>query len=309
MFEWLFHGELDQAEQDGGVLRPRWRTGSTQAGDAARGAGRVLAGAVTGGIRGAVRGGLRNEAKLKVMGVDIKPMGPGSAFKLVGTKRDHGEMEDLRDLDSEYVQWLFENSRDKEAQILAETLMGELDSEDDGPFEALLPGQGAAARKALYSPPDDDDVRLADRLPKDWKPAPGVALPEGLAERIADAPLTDEDKLGQVKLAGTVLMVSGILGVMWNGMLVLAMIWVCVGVLWIPGIAAGVLEIIAGAKLRKGEVHPNLKLFSTLGLVGSLLSMNLFSGIAGGMARIYISDDDLADTYEKLKSGELTMPA
>lgn len=308
VFEWLYHGELTEPAQDGDVLRPRWRTGNTQAGDAARGAGRVLAGALTGGIRGAVRGGLRNEAELKVLGVDIKPLGPGCAFKLVGTKKDHGEMEDLRDLDPEFVQWLFENSRVKEAQILAETLMGEL-GDDVAPFEALLPGQGEAAMKALYTPPDDDDVRLADRLPKDWAPKPGVVLADGLAERVADAPLTDEEKLGQVKLAGTMLMVSGILNVLWNGMLVLFLIWVCVGVLWIPGIAMGVTEIIAGAKLRKGEVHPKLKLFSTVGLVGSLLSMNLFSGIAGGMARLYINDDDLADTFKGLESGELTMPA
>lgn len=76
--------------------------------------------------------------------------------------------------------------------------------------------------------------------------------------------------------AGVLMIVSGATNVMLSMMLVLSTIWVCcIGVIWIPSLVIGVLEIATGAMMTSGRSRHDGSIAAMLGVLFSVVNFNV----------------------------------
>ncbi len=79
------------------------------------------------------------------------------------------------------------------------------------------------------------------------------------------------------KTAGTLMMVSGIINLLTAGVWTLALIWLCVGILWVVPLGVAFGEFVVGVAVMNGTPHSQAKTASVLGLIAGVLNMNVFS--------------------------------
>ena len=58
---------------------------------------------------------------------------------------------------------------------------------------------------------------------------------------------------------------------------ILALGWMCMGLLWIFPLTLGVWEVVIGIAVRKGIPRPTVRIVSILGMLASLLTCNPLS--------------------------------
>lgn len=291
-----FFGE-PTGEERGDTHAMHWATGSTSEGDLARTAGKAAAKVLSGGLIG----GGKHVVTMKHYGATLRAEGPYAAFQLTGSKGTQTESKPLNQTHAERMCELFDWLRAEEARVLGEALVGGLDANT---VEVLVPGRGAEIAER-FQDPGDDRWDPKERLPDGFKASGGPTLPEAAL----DVPEAESDPGAQTSMLAWMMIASGALNVFMSGALVLSLIWVCVGVLWIPGVLVGVAEIVVGWKLKNGEVHEKIKTVNTAGIVAAVCSLNLFAGIAAVLARVYLGDDEVQAHLKTLSGpGQASLP-
>ncbi|MCP4805837.1 MAG: hypothetical protein GY913_03350 [Proteobacteria bacterium] len=279
------------SDEPGPTQKLHWATGSASEGDLARTAGKAAAKVLSGGLAG----GGKHVVMMKHYGASYRAEGTFTAFQLTGAKTTEPTMLPLNQVHAERMAELFDWLRAEEARTLGEALAGGIDEDT---IEALVPGRGTEIARH-FRDPGEDRWDPKERLPDGFKASGGPTLPEAAL----DVPEEESDPQAQVDLLAWMMIGSGVLNVLISGGLVLSLIWVCVGVMWIPGLLIGVAEIVMGWKLKNGEVHEKIKTVNTAGIVAALLSLNVFAGAAAVFARIYLNDDEVEAHMKTMAGG------
>ena len=78
-------------------------------------------------------------------------------------------------------------------------------------------------------------------------------------------------------MAGTLMIVSGVLTTLASAGFFFGLIWVCVGVFWLVPMAVGIAEIFVGAAIMGGQPTDRVRTVSALGILSALACGNLVS--------------------------------
>lgn len=96
------------------------------------------------------------------------------------------------------------------------------------------------------------------------------------------------------KTAGIFTLASGIVNILaslsWIGVL----IWICIGVLWVVPLAAGIFEIIVGISAMNGQPAPHLKTASILGLVAGVFTGNPISIVLEILSLVWMNKPEVS---------------
>ena len=276
-----------EPKDEGGALH--WATGNTASGDLARTAGKAAAKVLTGGLVG----GGTHVVTMKHYGATIRTEQGWTVFQMTGAKTDEPTMLPLNQVHAEKQCDLFDWLRAVEARELAEELVGGFDEET---IEVLVPGRGAEIARR-FRDPGEDRWDPEERLPDGFKASGGPTLP---AEAL-DVPEDESDPADQVALLSWLMIGGGVCNLLLSLGLFFSLVWVCVGVLWLPGIAIGIGEIVMGWKLRSGQVHEKIQTVNTAGIVAAVVSFNVFAGVAAVLARIYLNDDEVKNELARMQ--------
>lgn len=76
-------------------------------------------------------------------------------------------------------------------------------------------------------------------------------------------------------LAGALMIASGALTTLAAATWFFGLVWVCVGVLWLPALAIGIAEIAVGAAIIGRPPAPSVRTVSVLGILASLMCGNV----------------------------------
>ncbi len=101
------------------------------------------------------------------------------------------------------------------------------------------------------------------------------------------------------KTAGICNLISGALGVMFNLMWVLSLIWVCIGVFWLIPAAAHGYQAWIGWQMYNGEPSPAAKNAAIAGIVGGIFGFNIFSIGLSGFAFMQVGTDEVKGWLEQ----------
>ncbi|MEZ4237519.1 MAG: hypothetical protein R3F59_15510 [Myxococcota bacterium] len=101
------------------------------------------------------------------------------------------------------------------------------------------------------------------------------------------------------KTAGLVNLVCGGFGVMVNLMWVLAMIWVCVGILWLIPAAASGYQAYIGWQMYNGEPSPAAKNAAIAGIVAGVFGFNIVSLAGSAFAMMQVGNDEVKGWLEQ----------
>jgi hypothetical protein len=101
------------------------------------------------------------------------------------------------------------------------------------------------------------------------------------------------------KTAGMVNLICGAFSVFVNLMMVLSLIWVCIGVLWLIPAAAGGYQAWIGWQMYNGEPSPAAKNASIAGIVAGLFSMNILCAAGSAFAFMQVGNDEVKGWLEQ----------
>jgi hypothetical protein len=76
-------------------------------------------------------------------------------------------------------------------------------------------------------------------------------------------------------LAGTLMIVSGVLTVVASAGIFATFVWVCVGALWLVPMAVGIGEVFVGAAIMGGRPTPRVRTMSAMGILSALMCGNV----------------------------------
>ena len=103
----------------------------------------------------------------------------------------------------------------------------------------------------------------------------------------------------QYQISGVLMVVSG----MFNGFLSLLyialFIWVCIGVFWFVTAAMGAWQAFIGWQMYNGQVSPQAKMSTMVGIGGGLLSFNIFAIGASVFGFMQLGDDEVVGWLEQ----------
>jgi hypothetical protein len=89
--------------------------------------------------------------------------------------------------------------------------------------------------------------------------------------------------------AGVAMLISGVFNLWIGAMLLVMLIWLCVGVFWIFPILVGIAEIVTGARMVAGQrVHSAVPV-AALGVFASCVNFNVMSLAAEIIALALVS--------------------
>lgn len=101
---------------------------------------------------------------------------------------------------------------------------------------------------------------------------PYAMVPQGTWAQAGQAPQS-------YKNLGIMMLVSGIKGALISFILILCLIWVCVGAFWFVTLAGSIMEIVVGAMILGGKPIRSMRTVSILGIVSGVLCGNII-GVA-----------------------------
>ncbi len=80
------------------------------------------------------------------------------------------------------------------------------------------------------------------------------------------------------KMAGTYMLISGILTILASLVWILSLIWVCVGAFWFLTLAGGIFEVVVGTAVMNGRPHGSAKAAAIIGIICGFLTANWIGG-------------------------------
>ena len=101
------------------------------------------------------------------------------------------------------------------------------------------------------------------------------------------------------KTAGLMNLIGGVFTLMTSLMWVLSFIWVCIGVFWFVTAAMGAWQAFIGWQMYNGQVSPQAKMSTMVGIGGGLLSFNIFAIGASVFGFMQLGDDEVVGWLEQ----------
>jgi hypothetical protein len=77
------------------------------------------------------------------------------------------------------------------------------------------------------------------------------------------------------KTAGVLMLVSGITNIIASAVLILVLVWICIGAFWFLTLAGAIFELIVAVSVMQGQRNHNAKTAAIIGLVTSVLCGNM----------------------------------
>lgn len=98
--------------------------------------------------------------------------------------------------------------------------------------------------------------------------------------------MDEEQTPMEYQISGMLMLISGLFNLVVSGIYVLALVWVCVGVLWFIPMLVAIGEIAVGAMVLAGVRVPGVQAMSVFGLINSILLCNIWGAVFEGVATI-----------------------
>lgn len=95
------------------------------------------------------------------------------------------------------------------------------------------------------------------------------------------------------KTAGIFMLISGITTALTSLTLIFILIWICIGVLWIPTLIVGIIEIVVGVAVMGGTPKSNAKTISIVGIVCAFLCGNIIGLVMEVLAIVYLGKPEV----------------
>lgn len=108
----------------------------------------------------------------------------------------------------------------------------------------------------------------------------------------------------EYKTAGTLMLISGILNVLAACAWIFVLIWVCVGAFWFIPLGVAIAELVVGIGVASGNPNRGAKVTSIIGIVNSLLCMNIASLILQIIAFTKLSTFEVTEWHETALLGK-----
>jgi len=97
----------------------------------------------------------------------------------------------------------------------------------------------------------------------------------------------------EYKTAGIFMLISGITSAMCSLLWIGILIWICIGVIWIPTLVVAIIEIVVGASVMSGTHRINAKTTSILGLVSAFVCGNVVGLVLEILAIVYLGKPEV----------------
>ncbi len=92
---------------------------------------------------------------------------------------------------------------------------------------------------------------------------------------------------------GAFMLVSGLTNIGFGFVLFLTLVWLCVGVVYLPVMIVGVIEVVIGLGILQGQVRPTAMTVAILGMVAGVLSMNVIALIMESLSLAWLGKPEV----------------
>lgn len=108
----------------------------------------------------------------------------------------------------------------------------------------------------------------------------------------------------EYKTAGTLMLISGVLNILASAAWILFLIWFCVGAFWFIPLGVAIAELVVGIGVASGNPNRGAKVTSIIGIVNSLLCMNIVSLVLQIIAFTKLSTFEVQDWHDTALLGK-----
>ncbi len=107
------------------------------------------------------------------------------------------------------------------------------------------------------------------------------------------------DAPNDYKNAGLMLIISGGFNALSSLLMVMMLIWFCIGVLWLIPLAMGVYQVVIGIAMQGGERKPECKNAAIMGIVAGAINLNPLPMILAFLAMSNVAKPEIVGWLEQ----------
>jgi hypothetical protein len=103
----------------------------------------------------------------------------------------------------------------------------------------------------------------------------------------------------EYKTAGTFMLIGGLTTLLSSAIVFACLVWVCIGVCWLPFVALAIWALVCGVRATGGVRVPEIRLANALGLVAAMFCCDVVGFVFQVLALVWLAREDVSRWIER----------